>query len=170
MALVPRINPGDVNPVGMIIPSMLTLAQFQAQNGTQWVLADGSSASGTLYASITGNANLPDLRGVVLRGKNNGRSDGSQNPGGDNALGTFENDNMQGHRHIQNEPVLWGAAPSATPTRYVGTTTEANSGTPTPPYNGSIGDPNTDGTNGTPRTGLETRMKNVTVNHFIKIN
>lgn len=27
-----------------------------------------------------------------------------------------------------------------------------------------------DGTNGTPRTGLESRMKNITVNHFIKIN
>lgn len=157
-------------PIGAVQSSVLSLAQFQAQNGTGWILADGSNVAGSAYATILGTSNVPDMRGVYLRGKNNGRADGNQDPIGEQSLGTFENDQFQGHFHAQNEPVIWGAAPTATPTRYVGTTTEANSGTPTPPYNGSIGAPTTDGSNGTPRTGVETRVKSVVVNHFIRIN
>jgi microcystin-dependent protein len=55
--------------IGDMRHSMLSLAQFQSINGTGWVLADGSSCVGTKYQTITGNANIPDLRGRVLAGK-----------------------------------------------------------------------------------------------------
>lgn len=93
-----------VLPVGSIIESMLTEIQFQTQIGNLsppdlWVLADGRSVVGSTYATITGNTNIPDLRGVITRGKNNGRSDGNQNPDGDLALGTYTADKFASHTH-----------------------------------------------------------------------
>lgn len=77
MALIARLNvtrqiqQGDLNPVGMIVSSMLTEAQFQALNGTSWVLAYGQSIAGSAYAQITGNSTAPDLRGRVVAGLDN---------------------------------------------------------------------------------------------------
>lgn len=78
MALVPRLNSvtrnieqGDLNPVGMIVASMLTQTQFQSLNGTSWVLAYGQSIAGSTYASVTGNSTAPDLRGRTLAGVDN---------------------------------------------------------------------------------------------------
>ncbi len=172
MALVARlnvaraINQSDLNPVGMIAPSMLTEAQFQALNGTDWVLADGRSVIGSTYATITSITTAPDLRSVVLRGKNNGRADGFQNPDGEVALGTFQNDTMQGHKHSSTAQVEGGPAPGST-------NNAANAG----PYSARTNLLQTvmdgyaaDGGNGTPRTSTESRMRNVTVNYFIKIN
>jgi microcystin-dependent protein len=65
------IEQGDLNPVGMIVPSMLTEAQFQALNGASWVLAYGQSIVGSAYATVTGNTTAPDLRGRTLAGKDN---------------------------------------------------------------------------------------------------
>jgi len=59
--------------IGDIKMSMLTEAQFQAFNGTGWVLADGSSCSSTAYGLLTGASNLPDFRGEFVRGLDNGR-------------------------------------------------------------------------------------------------
>jgi hypothetical protein len=118
-----------VMPVGSIIQSMLTLAQFQSIVGTSWVLADGGSCSGSVYESITGNSTVPDARSVVLRGKDNGRG---LNPAGDVALGTYQADAVYGGSTYDGGPrVLYGS-----------------SGT-------DYG---------------ETRMKNITVNIFIRIN
>ena len=78
--------------VGTIISSMLTEAQFQAEKSTDWVLADGRSVAGSKYSTLTGNANLPDMRGRFLRGKNNGASGADYNPDGDSALGAFQAD------------------------------------------------------------------------------
>ena len=38
------------SPVGSIMHSMLTEAQFQTEQGLEWVLADGSSASSTMVS------------------------------------------------------------------------------------------------------------------------
>lgn len=54
-------------PVGSIIQSILTLAQFQAQAGTNWVLMNGASIVGSRLATITGWTNLPDATGRFLR-------------------------------------------------------------------------------------------------------
>ena len=90
-------------PIGTIVDSMLTEAQFQTQLGNPspatWVLADGRSVVGSTYNVITGFSTIPDLRGIFRRAKNNGRSDGDQNPDGDLALGTYSADKFASHRH-----------------------------------------------------------------------
>ena len=91
---VNRLNDANNTPVGAILQSRLTEAQFQAINGTSWVLMDGRSIVGSKLADITGITNLDDARGLILRGKNNGRSDGAQNPDGDLAIGTYQSDNI----------------------------------------------------------------------------
>jgi hypothetical protein len=145
--------------VGDVIHSLLTEVQFQALRGSGWILADGRNVAGSAYSLLTGSSTVPDLRSIFLRGKNNGRSDGNQDPSGERALGHFQNDQMQGHTH--------------TVTTYQGTNTIGQWGRGdgvNVPNNQSVGNPQNDGANGAPRTGLETRVKNVSVNIFVRIN
>lgn len=133
--------------VGEIRAAMLTLTQFQQQAGSDWVLADGSSATGTRYNSITGNANLPDLRGMYLRGKNNSRSDGSQDPDGEVALGTYQADQTN-----------FGVSTYGTGSE--DNKLAAGGGSATNSFSTANFSPNVD----------ETRPKTVVINWFIKIN
>lgn len=150
----------NVLPVGSIIPSMLDLSTFQTETGTNWVLADGASHVGSQYNLLTGQTNVPDLRGAGMRGKNNGRSDGYQNPDGDVALGTFQSDAFASHTHgitIVGGPGSNGVLASTSGNRGAGNDGDRYSTT----YN-TLSINNTGGN--------ETRMKNVTVNYFIRIN
>ncbi|WP_245498386.1 hypothetical protein [Rhizobium leguminosarum] len=70
--------------------------------------------------------------------------------------GTIQNDALQGHRHDLNTTVYTASAG--------GTGTGGGGSNPL-----SIGDPITDGTNGTPRTANETRMKNLGVKAYMRI-
>lgn len=149
----------SVGPVGGLMSAMLTEAQFQAIYGTGWVLMDGRSVAGSKYASMTGNNSIPDARGLVLRGKNNGRGDGAQNPDGDLALGTFQNDAMQGHAHRSSNAYAGNPGGGANAGGSFLTLSQV-----------TVDQLISDGANGTPRTASESRMKNVTVNHFIRIN
>lgn len=91
-----------VNPVATVIMSELTEAQFQAEIPTttqEWILSDGRSVAGSSYQTKTGNANVPDRRGIYAVGKNNGRSDGNQDPAGELALGQFSGSASGGHVH-----------------------------------------------------------------------
>lgn len=151
----------DQGFIGQSIESMLTEAQHQALYGSGWVLEDGRDVTGSLYHQITGFTNVPDSRGLFVRAKNNGRSDGNQNPAGDLALGAFQNDAFQGHDHgIRTDSAnlalggwnTWGINASA------GTRSDVVEG------------PVSDGVNGTPRIANETRPKSITKNKFIKIN
>lgn len=156
-----------IGAVGDFKSAHMTEAQFQAVNGPGWILADGRNVMGSTWSGIQGSLTVPDARGVALRGKNNGRADGNQNPDGEVALGTFQADAMQGHLHSLNSG-----------------TTQSFPFTPqgTGPFTFSFGNgatvnnanssylPISDGANGTPRTATESRMRNVTVNHFIKVN
>lgn len=98
---------GVLLPVGSIVDTMLTEAQFQAQLGSPspvtWILADGRSVVGSSYASLVGST-VPDLRGIFVRGKNNGRADGNQNPDGNLALGTFTTSRNLAHAHNVTDP------------------------------------------------------------------
>jgi len=62
---------GELWMVGSIQQTLLTEVQFGLQLGSselgKWVLADGRSVAGTAYATATGNATVPDLRGAYLR-------------------------------------------------------------------------------------------------------
>jgi hypothetical protein len=175
---VARSNIANNIPIGMVAQSMLTESQFQEINGVNWVLADGRSVAGSVYEAVTGNSNLPDLRGMVLRGKNNARVDGFQNPDGELALGTFQEYEIPAHTH----------PPGSLTTNTTGSHSHSipgnvNSG-PTGPYSdqtnltgvnsntnpaGNHSHSITGGVTG-PQGGNENRMRNVTVNNFIKIN
>jgi hypothetical protein len=135
--------------VGQIISSTLTEAQFQAINGTSWVLMDGRSVVGSAYATVTGFTAVPDARGMVLRGRNNGRADGKENPDGEIGLGAYQADEIRAHSHtVETSQTQEGVG------RFTG--------------GSSLNEPSILSTNNF--GGNETRMKNITVNHFIKIN
>lgn len=162
-----------------VVQSFLTEAQFQAVRGSDWILSDGRSIVGSLCATVSGMTIAPDLRGVFFRGKNNSRADGNQNPYGEIALGVYTADKFQGHKHTITDPSHGHAAYGETAARASGSLTgwgiNAGQSAPTAGVQPSatgvlVQDPSTDTVNGTPRTGLETAPKNVTGNHFIKIN
>jgi hypothetical protein len=140
-----HISIGSILPVGTIIHSMLTTAQFATQYGDNWVLADGRSVTGTLYASVTGNSIVPDMRGRFLRGK------GSSNPDGDLALGTLTSDKIRSHTHV-----------------IPGCLNSGLSGTPTTSATGQS--TRSDDRDTVATGGNETAPVSVTVNVFIRIN
>lgn len=177
MAKIEQRTIADKTPIGAFVQSMLTEAQFQALNGTSWILADGRSIAGTKYAEITGLTNAPDARGLVLRSKNNGRSDGNQNPDGDLALGALQGfgTNTSGtsaasgglHTHtirrrnlasfdVQNDLTRLGTGNNlvAVDDNYSGVINQSGSA-----HSHTI----SGGAN-------ETRMRNLTANTFIKVN
>lgn len=130
--------------VGDIMTSALDESTFQAQRDVSWKLADGRSVIGSVYQTLTGQTNIPDLRGVFPRGKDNGRG---INPNGDLAIGTYTADQFAAHHHQYQAPNGGSGGGSAS-----GTTGQA-------PF-----------TNTTDTGGTETAPKSCTVNYFIKIN
>jgi len=112
------------------------------------------AAIGYTYGGAGANFNVPDTRGIFLRGA------GSQTIGGitySGTVGTKQGDQFQGHLHqvgvtgpqqLVNVGSTYGVLVNAT---------------------GNTGSPTTDGVNGTPRTGSETRPANIGVNYIIKI-
>jgi hypothetical protein len=90
-------------PVGTILYSMLDEKTFQIELGAgeTWVLADGRSVAGqnTRYENVTRSSRLPNLLGVFVRGKNNGRKDGYENPDGEMPLGHVTKDRFRSHNH-----------------------------------------------------------------------
>lgn len=161
-------------PVGSIIPSMLSSVQFQAQMGSPspvtFQLCDGSSVAGSLYATVTGNTNVPDFRGSFLRGQDQGRG---LNPDGNLALGTYQGDTFVSHNHNfsdpghshgfnqgiglrQNNYVLNASVLSAFDTTYGGPALTINTATT--------------GISIVAQGGNETRAKNYTINFFMRIN
>ena len=149
--------------VGESKAAYLTESQFQAQAGTNWVLQDGRSCVGSTYESITGNKNVPDACGRVLRMADNGKG---INPDGNLPIGSNQNDQFASHTHIQDShthgyATLRGGL-------------QNGGGAPFNANDSSLGAGGTT-TTGTVATnqntgGNETRMKNTTVNLFIRIN
>jgi hypothetical protein len=158
----------DSGKVGDVKTSMLTEAQFQELHGQTWVLMDGRSVTGSTYETITGSSTIPDARGQFLRGKNNGRSDGQQNPDGDIALGTQTTDKFDSHNHGGGDhthtALEWGNFNN--PTSSAARNRIAASSNPRR-NDVIIGD---SGTIVNTEGGNETAPKNITINYFIKIN
>lgn len=86
----------DSGYIGQVIYSMLTESQQQTYYGDGWVLCDGRSVSGSVYAAITGSSTIPDARGRYLRAKDNAAG---VDPNGDDALGTLRSDQNKAHSH-----------------------------------------------------------------------
>ncbi len=136
-----------------------------------WLLCDGSAVSRTAYASLfaavgtawgTGDGattfNLPDMRGVFLRGVDSGRGQDpdtgsrSATAGGNSgdAVGSYQADMFASHTHS----FQWGG----------GGITGASSPYQVPIYNQGFNNTFTTSAAG----GSETRPKNVYVNYIIK--
>ena len=160
----------NILPAGLILPFGNTTAP------TGYLACDGTAVSRTTYATLfaaigttwgTGDGsttfNIPDFRGAFLRGTG---SHGTYNMefGGDFAgpsVGSFENDQMQGHRHgapdngaYLTSQILQGGG--------------NNNGYIAAQVASATGNPISDGTNGTPRAGDETRPFNAGVLWCIK--
>ncbi|MGB5988871.1 MAG: tail fiber protein, partial [Marinifilaceae bacterium] len=143
---------------GMWVEMGVPLGTVEAFYGTTipegWLLCNGSNfdagAYSELNAFLRGNT-LPNLGGMFLRGKNNGRTDGNQDPDGERTIGNFQNDVLKAHTHtyidISNN---LGAHSAAT-----GFTGGGGAFTAVTRTSNSFG-------------GAETRSKNVVVNYIIK--
>lgn len=108
---------------------------------------------GTTYGSGDGSTtfNLPDLRGEFIRGWDDGRGVDTGR-----VFGSAQSDQMQAHQH--NGSVILGTAgvSAAGGVTYVAVTST-----------GAMGDPTTS-TGGVPRTGTETRSRNLALLPCIK--
>lgn len=144
---------GSILPVGTIIHSMLTTTQFASEYGTNWVLADGRSVTGTLYASVTGNSTIPDMRGAFLRAKGS-----TYNPDGDLTIGTYTADKFNSHDHPGAELSSTGGAITGYTDNWDGYKSHPNSHA----VGGNVGV--------APQGGNETAPRSITVNVFIRIN
>lgn len=145
--------PGVVLPfAGSSPPEGWLLCQGQPLNTTTYAAL--FAAIGYTYGGFGANFNLPDTRGIFLRGI------GTQTIGSisySTTLGSKQNDQMQGHNHeyvIQSlEDTGGGDARGSDdyPLRAARTSVPLN-----------------DGTNGDPRYGTETRPANIGINYIIK--
>jgi microcystin-dependent protein len=169
-------------PVGEIIAtgSVTPPQGFLYCNGSavsRTAYADLFSVIGTTYGVGDGSTtfNLPNASGLVLRGTGSQSISGRSKSGP--SLGSTQEDQIQGHYHSINDPThghqnyySGGAgggtshfvkqASSSSPTesgRIIGTTTGV-----------TVTDPSSDGTNGTPRTGTETRVSALGVAYHIR--
>jgi hypothetical protein len=157
----------DQGKVGDVIHSMLTEEQFIAENGAGWVLADGRDVTGSKYDTLILNGlggNIPDMRGQFLRGKNNTRLDGNEDPDGERDLGNAQGDAMRDHSHQASN--LINAYPRG-PSTFGGVGIYGAGTTSTTDKTSSPLGPGGDNT-WLPVSG-ENRPKNVAVNIFIKI-
>lgn len=134
---------------------------------TAWLLCDGAAVSRTTFAALfavisttygvgdgSTTFNVPNMQGVVPRGAGSQTINARSKAGP--ALGATQEDQLQGHVHQTPMSALNPGGNSAVNTFRVGG------------VNTDISGPTTDGTNGTPRTGTETRASALGVNFIIK--
>jgi microcystin-dependent protein len=134
-----------------------------------WQLCDGSAISRTTYATLfavigttfgvgdgSTTFNVPNHSGIFVRGA------GSQTISGISYSGTLaavQGDQMQGHIHTATQAFMTGNAGGS------GAST-GGAALFTAPV---MGDPQTDGTNGTPRIGTQTYPANISQYYVIKL-
>jgi microcystin-dependent protein len=173
------------------IPAGYVTASLEASAPTGWLLCNGSSqltatypnlfsVIGYNYGGSGANFNVPDYRGMFLRGT--GSHGTLQTASGSNFSGPALHGNQldmeQSHKHVDsghvhgflNGGVIASTGPTINALETGGSNTayqvnvgNVGSGTAV------IGTQTTDGVNGTPRTGAETRPVNYGVNYLIKV-
>ena len=187
-AASPPINQQAI-PVGTIVASVLDYTKFLKVNSLDamnnenmsevlWIPCDGRIENKSKYSAYSGGQ-IPDLRGVFLRGINDYRvtfqsvdfvNDKQKNPENTPA-GVFQKDAIQGHWHdIQGNFDNHDGANPYSNSLQANTDNADGPVTPTLKARKNIGSPTSDGVNGEPRISTETRPVNVTVYYYIKIN
>lgn len=139
-----------------------------------WLLCDGSAVSRTTYAALftvigttygAGNGsttfNVPDFRGVFPKGAGTTNRAAGVDANGNyyaGTLGTYSQDKMQGHIHKTYHYFTAGGVTERSKGSYNGSDEQAF----------STSTPQSDGINGTPRTGLTTEPQSLGINFIIK--
>jgi microcystin-dependent protein len=165
-----KVLQGPSGPVGEIIAfgSLTPPVGFLYCDGSavsRTAYSDLFKAIGTSYGVGDGSTtfNLPNLQGVFARGAGSQTISGTIYTG---TLGTTQGDQFQGHYHslTNNNLVVRGVigGPGSSSVSLFSTTAQ------TVGYTQAVQGPTTDGTNGTPRTGSETRPANVAVAYHIR--
>lgn len=154
-----KLETAPVAGIGDIRASILDESAFQAQNGSEWILADGRPIGGSDLAALTGSGVAPDLRGVFLRGKDNGKGLTS-----DVATGTYSADTFASHSHGGSSTATESTITITGPT-WCYTLDSASPSTPKNVNKVTFGSSSVSSAGSS-----ETKPKNVTVNYFIKIN
>lgn len=160
------LPPGTIVPyAGSTAPAGFLIADGSAISRTHPNYAALFAIISTTYGSGDGSTtfNLPDLRGIFVRGAGTSSSIGGITYTG--TLATKQGDQMQGHIHNLSssgaQVMLWRTSGGnlSYPT---GATLLREDVT-------SVQGPASDGTNGTPRTGTETRPANISLTYLIKL-
>ena len=131
---------------------------------------DGSTLDTTQYADLfsviaytyggSGTSfNIPDLRGEFIRGWDNGRGIDSGR-----GFGAAQLDAFQGHHHDQ----FVNSFDRTDDVNSFGGTITDNTNNNTSSVANTIRNPKSDGINGTPRTGSETRPRNIALKYIIR--
>lgn len=170
----------DNTAIGSIVASYLNFEQFSAitennKNSTggiwtpgksRYAPCDGRSVVNSKLSSISGLSNVPDLRGVFLRGLNVFDREEVTPVASDNAdpdsrlVGTYQADAFQGHKHFSHDALVIRGdkdLPNQPDQR------------PNQKYSNNSAGVH-DAGYGKPRISIETRPKNVAVYYYIKIN
>lgn len=85
--------------VGEVRYSVLNPEQFIAIYGKTWVLLDGRNINGTDLWKVSKLVNIPDGRGVFVRGSNMKRDTQTGDPDGDRTVGSYQTDAFATHTH-----------------------------------------------------------------------
>lgn len=146
-------------PVGTVIASFVPPSQFlTTERKAQWVLAEGQIIPGgsAFHSLVTASPDayasrdrLPDLRGMFLRGMNEGRTDEHKDTDGlTRKSGGFQDDAFEAHSHK------------------LGDSAHAGSGDPRA-WSAKAGNLDFESAK---TGGSETRPKNIGVYYYVKIN
>ena len=154
---------GTSVPSGAVLPFAYNVTSGIVPAG--WLLCDGSvyttavyptlgALLGNTYGGSTGTFAVPNLSGLFIRGAGTQTSSGVTYSAG--TIGTIQADNFQGHEHTYSGT-------------QVSNTFAGGSGSGLTNLSRTTTNEITDGTNGTPRYGTETRPVNLAMVYCIKI-
>ena len=159
-----------------LVPSGVVQSWLTGSAPSGYTICNGDSFDTTAQAGLFAvigytfggsgsNFNVPDFRGLFLRGAGEHgsmlKADGNPFDGG--AVADENDDKMQGHRHNYIKE------PNATADNSGGFQYDNMVGTPTGTVANRVLDPIADPSNGTPRTGDETAPANIAINWIIKL-
>ena len=160
-------------PVGTIVSSMLNPSKFISINGDSWVLAEGQSVINSDYHKISEKTNVPDCRGMFLRGINKNRIDGDPEKIKDSKTGQLrerhagerQEDAFQDHKHKSEHLIITNKGNGIDGWRPSGSGGEKKH-----KLHEIIDGYYPNDSKNAPRASLETRPKNIAVYFYIKIN